>query len=243
MPLRPAHAPEYEYDGESTDSEGGGGRGGWRAGKGGSLYPSFPRPSPSTGPDDLTARMAGLSTSGGRIEGLPPTSHTSPVAYPALARHMSSHQRTQGYVPGAWGSSLPPAAPSFAAFAPDSTGAGAGAAVGFAGVGARAALDAARAAASSSGAAAAYPTSFAPPEDPRVREREQREREREEALAATRAAAARTEAERAERESAGPYPRLRTVVLPHATLPRFLAIASANSARNLETCGLLLGRE
>ncbi|KAJ7693175.1 hypothetical protein B0H17DRAFT_933230, partial [Mycena rosella] len=37
--------------------------------------------------------------------------------------------------------------------------------------------------------------------------------------------------------------RLRTVVLPHATLPRFLAIAAANSARNLETCGLLLGRE
>ncbi|KAJ7113126.1 hypothetical protein C8R44DRAFT_631420, partial [Mycena epipterygia] len=36
---------------------------------------------------------------------------------------------------------------------------------------------------------------------------------------------------------------LRTVVLPQATLPRFLAIASANSARNLETCGLLLGRE
>ncbi|KAJ6618026.1 hypothetical protein B0H10DRAFT_1690108, partial [Mycena sp. CBHHK59/15] len=36
---------------------------------------------------------------------------------------------------------------------------------------------------------------------------------------------------------------LRTVVLPRATLPRFLAIASANTARNLETCGLLLGRE
>ncbi|KAJ6533445.1 hypothetical protein DFH09DRAFT_1250071 [Mycena vulgaris] len=33
------------------------------------------------------------------------------------------------------------------------------------------------------------------------------------------------------------------VVLPQATLPRFLGIASANSARNLETCGLLLGRE
>ncbi|KAJ7022297.1 hypothetical protein C8F04DRAFT_1138357 [Mycena alexandri] len=37
--------------------------------------------------------------------------------------------------------------------------------------------------------------------------------------------------------------RLRTVVLPHATLPRFLGIASANTAKNLETCGLLLGRE
>ncbi|KAJ6521080.1 hypothetical protein DFH09DRAFT_939305, partial [Mycena vulgaris] len=36
---------------------------------------------------------------------------------------------------------------------------------------------------------------------------------------------------------------LRTVLLPNATLPRFLAIASANTARNLETCGLLLGAE
>ncbi|KAJ7088886.1 hypothetical protein B0H15DRAFT_780457 [Mycena belliarum] len=146
---------------------------------------------------------------------------------------MSSHQRTQGYVPGAWGSSLPPAAPSFAAFAPDGAGAG------FAGVGARAALDAARTAAAAPGARPEYATSFAPPEDPRAREA----RAQEEALAATRAAAARTEAERIERENSGGPPRLRTVVLPHATLPRFLAIASANSARNLETCGLLLGRE
>ncbi|KAF8157557.1 hypothetical protein K438DRAFT_1620897, partial [Mycena galopus ATCC 62051] len=36
---------------------------------------------------------------------------------------------------------------------------------------------------------------------------------------------------------------LRTVLLPQVTLPRFLAIASGNTARNLETCGLLLGRE
>ncbi|KAJ6603403.1 hypothetical protein DFH09DRAFT_899199, partial [Mycena vulgaris] len=34
---------------------------------------------------------------------------------------------------------------------------------------------------------------------------------------------------------------LRTVVLPHATLPRFLGIMSGTSARNSETCGLLLG--
>ncbi|KAJ7483688.1 hypothetical protein B0H11DRAFT_1723216, partial [Mycena galericulata] len=34
-----------------------------------------------------------------------------------------------------------------------------------------------------------------------------------------------------------------TIVLPLATLPRFLAITSLNPARNLETCGLLLGRE
>ncbi|KAJ7463120.1 hypothetical protein B0H11DRAFT_2310386 [Mycena galericulata] len=39
------------------------------------------------------------------------------------------------------------------------------------------------------------------------------------------------------------HPRLGTIVLPQATLPRFLAIASVNTARNLETCGLLLGRE
>ncbi|KAF8171796.1 hypothetical protein K438DRAFT_1460207, partial [Mycena galopus ATCC 62051] len=36
---------------------------------------------------------------------------------------------------------------------------------------------------------------------------------------------------------------LRTVLLSQVTLPRFLAIASGNTARNLETCGLLLGRE
>ncbi|KAJ7104711.1 hypothetical protein C8R44DRAFT_834523 [Mycena epipterygia] len=65
---------------------------------------------------------------------------------------------------------------------------------------------------------------------------------KEDALAAQRAAAARADAERAERER-DPYPRLRMVVLPQATLPRFLAIASANMARDLETCGLLLGRE
>ncbi|KAJ6540982.1 Mov34-domain-containing protein [Mycena vulgaris] len=46
-----------------------------------------------------------------------------------------------------------------------------------------------------------------------------------------------------ERKRNGGKPRLRTVLLPHATLPRFLAIASGNTARNLETCGLLLGRE
>ncbi|KAJ6603410.1 hypothetical protein DFH09DRAFT_1019349 [Mycena vulgaris] len=37
------------------------------------------------------------------------------------------------------------------------------------------------------------------------------------------------------------FPRLRTVVLPQATLPLFPSIASANSAWNLKTCGLLLG--
>ncbi|KAJ6580071.1 hypothetical protein DFH09DRAFT_1146436, partial [Mycena vulgaris] len=42
---------------------------------------------------------------------------TGSVDYPKpgqLARHMSSHQRTQGYVPGAWGSPLSPAVPAFA---------------------------------------------------------------------------------------------------------------------------------
>ncbi|KAJ6565237.1 hypothetical protein DFH09DRAFT_1261655, partial [Mycena vulgaris] len=86
--------------------------------------------------------MSVLSTSDLRLQGLPPTSHASPVAYPSLARQMSTHQRTQGYVPGAW---LPPAA---SAFVPDDA-----AGVGFAGVGARAALDAARAAAVSTSTA------------------------------------------------------------------------------------------
>lgn len=37
--------------------------------------------------------------------------------------------------------------------------------------------------------------------------------------------------------------RLKTVVLPRETLPRFLAIAKLNTSMNRETCGLLLGRE
>ncbi|KAF9254780.1 Mov34-domain-containing protein [Marasmius fiardii PR-910] len=42
--------------------------------------------------------------------------------------------------------------------------------------------------------------------------------------------------------SSGP-PRLKTVILPRSCLPRFLVIASVNTSRNRETCGLLLGRE
>lgn len=37
--------------------------------------------------------------------------------------------------------------------------------------------------------------------------------------------------------------KLKGVVLPRETLPRFLAIAKLNTAMNRETCGLLLGRE
>ncbi|KAJ6521073.1 hypothetical protein DFH09DRAFT_1331431 [Mycena vulgaris] len=183
MPLRAAHAGQYEYDGESTDSEGGA----WRT-SGACSSPSSHPSSADTNPDL-------------RLEGLPTT---SPVVYPALARHMLTHQRTQGYVPGTWGSALSPAAP---AFVPDDASG-----VGFAGVGARAALDAARATAAFT-STATYPNSFAPQPDPR-------ERARKEALAATRAAAARTDAERAERNTS-PHVGLRTVVLPHA-----------NSARN-----------
>ncbi|KAJ6481350.1 hypothetical protein DFH09DRAFT_1341290 [Mycena vulgaris] len=80
-----------------------------------------------------------------------------------------------------------------------------------------------------------HPRRPTPPPDPR-------ERAKDEALAATRSAAAHIDADRAEHKS-WPHARLRTVVLSHATLPRFLCIASANSVRNLETCGLFRGRE
>ncbi|KAJ7483837.1 hypothetical protein B0H11DRAFT_1862594 [Mycena galericulata] len=149
---------------------------------------------------------------------------------------MSTHQRTQGYVPGAWGSTLPPAAPAFEAFAASPTGASENRA----GVGAAAAISAARAAAASSASVVSGPTTFASPRRPP--QQDSAAKARDDALAAQRAAGARADAERAERER-DPYPRLRTVVLPLATLPRFLAIASANTARDLETCGLLLGRE
>jgi STAM-binding protein len=58
----------------------------------------------------------------------------------------------------------------------------------------------------------------------------------------------RERSERDERELAqgtrrnGGKRRLRTVLLPHATLPRFLANVSVKTSQNLETCGLLLGR-
>ncbi|KAI6143805.1 hypothetical protein BKA82DRAFT_4183466 [Pisolithus tinctorius] len=38
-------------------------------------------------------------------------------------------------------------------------------------------------------------------------------------------------------------PELKTVLLPRDCLPRFLSIAALNTARNRETCGLLLGRD
>ncbi|OJA19098.1 hypothetical protein AZE42_10046 [Rhizopogon vesiculosus] len=38
-------------------------------------------------------------------------------------------------------------------------------------------------------------------------------------------------------------PELKTVSLPRECLPRFLSIASLNTARNRETCGLLLGKD
>ena len=38
-------------------------------------------------------------------------------------------------------------------------------------------------------------------------------------------------------------PDLKTVLLPRDCLPRFLSIAALNTARNCETCGLLLGKD
>ncbi|KAF7335557.1 MPN domain-containing protein [Mycena venus] len=181
------------------------------------------------------------------IDGLPTSSYSnSAVTYPALARHMSSHQRTQGYVPGAWGSSLPPAAPAFAVPQDNYAGVGAGSwqqqqGQTQANPHASMALGAARAAATAPPTSSVgYSTPLSPPPDPRA------------AAAQAKADAERADRERSERDEReraeetrrnGGRPRLRTVLLPHATLPRFLAIASVNTSRNLETCGLLLGRE
>ncbi|KAJ7488535.1 hypothetical protein B0H11DRAFT_2230071 [Mycena galericulata] len=110
-----------------------------------------------------------------------------------------------------WGSTLPPATSAFEAFASP-----AGRSGNRAGVATAAAIRAVRAAA----ALSAF--------DPAAKARE-------DALAAQRvAAAARADAKHAEQQ-VDPYPRLRTAVLPQATLPRFLAIASANTTRDLET--------
>ncbi|EPQ50788.1 JAB1/MPN domain-containing protein [Gloeophyllum trabeum ATCC 11539] len=48
---------------------------------------------------------------------------------------------------------------------------------------------------------------------------------------------------RADSKSDGNVRELKTVHLPRECLPRFLSIAAANTARNRETCGLLLGRD
>ncbi|KAK7052947.1 hypothetical protein VNI00_004267 [Paramarasmius palmivorus] len=50
------------------------------------------------------------------------------------------------------------------------------------------------------------------------------------------------EPERISRTSSG-LPELKTVIFPRECLSKFLNIASINTSRNLETCGLLLGRE
>ncbi|KAF8168791.1 hypothetical protein K438DRAFT_244351 [Mycena galopus ATCC 62051] len=269
MPLRAPHAhPSYEWDSESTDEERGPPHTHAHAHASSISYPHpgtgmpYPGSGPYRGANDLAGGMARLAMAapgeGGpsRIDGLPSpstspstsTSHRSAVvAYPALARHMSSHQRTQGYVPGAWGSSLPPAVPAFIVPPEDQQQqqqqqqnqniAGVGASA----WGQQAALGAARAAATAPPTTAVgYSTPFAPPADPRA------------AREAAQADAAKADRERSERDERareeetrrnGGRVRLRTVLLPQVTLPRFLAIASGNTARNLETCGLLLGRE
>ncbi|KAJ6475369.1 hypothetical protein C8R47DRAFT_1324009 [Mycena vitilis] len=249
MPLRPPNTyATYEWEsGESTDEE----RPSPHLQKNTHIsYPGTGMPFPTHGQDDIAARMARLGTSDSPIEGLP----SSTVAYPALARHMSSHQRTQGYVPGAWGSALPPAVPAFEAYAQGGQQ-GRQQDGNFAGVGAsnwpqqQQALGAARAAAVAPATTVGYSTPFSPPADPRASQAQAQARARADAEAARdaerigREADAREEQERLERKRNGGKPRLRTVLLPHATLPRFLSIASGNTARNLETCGLLLGRE
>jgi hypothetical protein len=98
-----------------------------------------------------------------------------------------------------------------------------------------------------------YSTPFSPPVDARAARADAAAQARARDLEAARdaervareaeAREREEDAEKEERRRNGGKPRLRTVLLPHATLPRFLAIASGNTARNLETCGLLLGRE
>lgn len=54
----------------------------------------------------------------------------------------------------------------------------------------------------------------------------------------------RTDSDRITRAAqSDPSPNLRIVNLPRESLPRFLAIAKANTALNKETCGLLLGKD
>nr|GAT60500.1 predicted protein [Mycena chlorophos] len=245
MPLRPL----YEYDGESTDSEG---PSGWRAKKNAS-YPEppmartgLPFAKPSAAPD-LSGSFARLGlTNDSPIDGLPsssssitsssytynPTSPTNPsvnqhlsVSYPSLARTMSTHQRTQGYLPG-------PSAQREGLAGPPQTPAQ------------TQAMEAVRTAAARPGSLppAEYSTNFAPPpQQTQTQTQPQRKPPSRSSTLDRRPSTTSTHVTEPEPES-GP-PRLKTVLLPQAIIGRFLSIASANTSRNLETCGLLLGRE
>ncbi|KAF7323792.1 MPN domain-containing protein [Mycena kentingensis (nom. inval.)] len=254
MPLRPL----YEYDGESTDSEG---PGGWRTRQ--SKITTSPYPEPSRmaphqlARDDVSTSSGmsrlGLSDAGSsHIDGLPYNSSHLAVTYPSLARHMSTHQKTQGYAPGAWGSTLPPAAPAIPT-SPDTENGGSAnafAGVGATGWGASQAMEAARAAAARpTGPAASYSTSFSPPvpQPPSSSQPQSQSQSQSQPQPPLQPApsvmSSSSSTYEPERRASERRPRLKTVVLPQATLPRFLSIASANTSRNLETCGLLLGRE
>ncbi|KAF7378315.1 MPN domain-containing protein [Mycena sanguinolenta] len=272
MPLRPPAAQQEEWESDwasspsvsaaASDAEDG-------------PHPSISYPSPhgrpstggSTGrpADDVTASMKRLNVAPDahtHIDGLPTPSRAH-VAYPALARNMSTHQRTQGYIPGpgAWGAPAVPLLPQSQAQDENIAGVGASAWQMY-GTGttsttlaqAQAAIGAARAAANAPGGVAGYSTAFSPPPLP-IKLHSRPEPAPAPVPSSSRPPPQSQSQPRVEREPSRRHgstddtprrngkPKLRTVMLPQATLPRFLAIASGNTARNLETCGLLLGRE
>ncbi|KAF7301034.1 MPN domain-containing protein [Mycena indigotica] len=220
MPLRPL----YEYDGESTDSEG---PSGWRTTR---------TNAPQMRPGLPSLSSLSLSDSTRSIDGLPPSvnQHLS-VTYPSLARSMSTHQRTQGYIPGA--------------SAPTDSFAG----IGASNWGASQAIEAARTAAArpSELPPASYSTSFAPVSSPTQtqpqqypqQQQQQQQRPSPPRVQPSASLDRRSSQSRRPSDPSALSTKLKTVVLPQTIIPRFLSIASANTARNLETCGLLLGRE
>ncbi|KAJ7894126.1 hypothetical protein B0H13DRAFT_839173 [Mycena leptocephala] len=173
-------------------------------------------------------------TSTAPIDVLPTSSshNYGTVAYPALARHMSS--LTPGYVPGAWGSTLPPAfaVPPEAISMSKSREAGtwpAPARVRGGGNTPPLILHERTSVSNPAG----YGATFSPPPDPRA------------AAGASEAETARRHEEEREargeeeRRRNGRKPRLRMVLLPHATLQWFLVIASVNTrgiSRRVDCC-------
>ncbi|KAJ6587640.1 hypothetical protein DFH09DRAFT_1141492 [Mycena vulgaris] len=176
-------------------------------------------------------------------------STTTPPAvdYPKLgqlARHMSSHQRTQGYVPGAWGSA-PASRPCLCAPRRgrkcEYRGRRCGVIVAAGGTGKR---GTGRCARSGERTGVGHGAIQHPPPDPRVTAAQARADAERAQAAQSQADRERSEWDERERdEEPRRNGRLRTVLLLNATLSRFLAIASANTARNLETCGLPFGAE
>jgi STAM-binding protein len=193
-----------------------------------------------------------------------------PIRYPEI---MSQHQRLQGYVPSLHSMfnpmMRPPTIPSSLLFESDPQSAPSRPPQPYSSSHGQTVLYPAdllpRPSQPVANAQSLYPYPDPQPQ-PQVRQQQQRQqqiysREAEPKVSSEPAPAPRSSASSQAREAAAPHPsapritrsssnptdpvtrELKSVNLPRECLPRFLSIASVNTARNRETCGLLLGKD